>query len=80
MAVLLMIAAAAAASNVAATSAAPAPTKVQDRVVCKSERFIGSHRTQRICKPKSEWDTGRKDAKEALERMRLVNPPEKGSN
>ena len=81
MTVLALLAAAAAASNASAAPVSQEPIKaVEDRVVCKSERFVGSHRTQRICKPKSEWDTARKDAKEAMERMRLVNPPEKGPN
>ena len=86
MAILLMLAAAAAASNAPAApvaSAAPAaqaPVPVQDRIVCKTERFVGSHLSQRICKPKSEWETAKRDAKEALSRMTLINPPEEGGN
>ena len=81
MTVLLWLAAAAANSGAATQVAQAIPPQADgDRIVCKSERFVGSHRSQRICKSKSEWETGKKNAQEALRRMRLVNPPEKGGN
>ena len=81
MAILLWMAAAAA--NAAATGQVAPPPKVADgdRIVCKSQRFVGSHLGQRVCKPKSDWDAGRKDAKDALDQRQLrVNKPEEGPN
>jgi hypothetical protein len=36
-----------------------APTKL-DRVICKNLPVSGSHRKQRICRTKLEWDESRK--------------------
>lgn len=41
-----------------------APEK--ERMICKSEKFVGSNRSQRICKTETEWRIGRENAKGAL--------------
>jgi hypothetical protein len=48
---------------VSATSspAAEVPAQKQDdsaKIVCKSQPFVGSHMSQRICKPRAEWAAG----------------------
>ena len=73
----MLMAAAAAAGAAEAPEAAPVK-KDEDKVVCKSERFVGSHVSQRICKPRSEWETGRKSAKDALQKMKMVNIAKRG--
>ena len=40
-----------------------APTKL-DRVICKNLPISGSHRKQRICRTKLEWDESRKRSRE----------------
>lgn len=70
--------AAVAAGAAATAGTTQAPVKADgDRIVCKSERFVGSHLSERICKPKSEWETGKKSAKDALNKLKLVNPAER---
>ena len=74
---------AAAAANAGVAGEAPQAKKIADgdRIVCKSERFVGSHMSQRVCKPKSDWETGKKNAKDALDRRQLrVNMPDEGPN
>ena len=77
MSVLLWLAAAAASSGTATPTAAAPAQADGDKIVCKAERFVGSHLSERICKPKSEWETGRKNAKDALNRRKLVNPAQR---
>ena len=77
MTLLMLIAAAAAVGTAEAPEAAPVK-KDADKIVCKSERFVGSHVSERICKPKSEWETGRKNAKDALNKMKMVNVAKRG--
>ncbi len=76
--VTLFMVIAAAAAGVAEAPQAASVKKDEDKVVCKSERFVGSHVSQRICKPKSEWETGRKNAKDALNKMKMVNVAKRG--
>ena len=47
------------------------------KVVCKSERFVGSNRTRRICKTKEEWEFGKRHDKEWLDSNsgKLFAPP-----
>ena len=70
MSILLFLAAAAANTGVAGE--APKAKKVADgdRIICKSERFVGSHLGQRVCKTKMEWETARKQTKEFLDSER----------
>jgi hypothetical protein len=35
-----------------------------DRVICKNQPVSGSHRKQRICRTKLEWDESRKRSRE----------------
>ena len=55
--------------------------KAQDpsqKIVCKSERFVGSNMSSRICKTKLEWDQSKTQSKEILDRsngeMRMPKP------
>lgn len=78
MSILFLIAAAAAGSAGAADVNPPTRVKSdQDKMVCKSERFVGSNMSTRICKPRSEWDQAKKDAQKALDRrlLRVDRPP-----
>ncbi len=77
MSVLLWLAAGASLGAIAQAPVAAPVMAVEDKIVCKSERFVGSHLSERICKPKSEWETGKKSAKEALQRRRMINIPER---
>ena len=42
-----------------------------DKIVCKSQKFVGTNIRERICKKKSEWDQGKYDAQRAMERRGL---------
>lgn len=39
-----------------------------DKVICKSERIIGSHLSDRVCRTKSDWDAARFNDKHTLDR------------
>jgi len=57
--------------------------KVEDpsqKMVCKTERFVGSNISSRICKTRAEWDLARKQAKELLDLKRglRVDKPKPG--
>jgi predicted secreted protein len=47
--------------------------KDSERIICKSERFVGSHMSTRICKTKAEWTDGKRKAIEALDHERDKN-------
>jgi hypothetical protein len=58
--------------------------KTQDpsqKIVCKSERFVGSNISTRICKTKAEWDYAKKRAQELfdLKNGQMRAPKPKGS-
>ncbi|WP_310467294.1 hypothetical protein [Sphingomonas sp.] len=36
-------------------------------IVCKRERFVGSNRTEKICKPRLEWEHERTDSQRLLD-------------
>jgi hypothetical protein len=58
-----------AASSGTGVSAQPAeehPAK-KERMVCKTEKFVGSHLSQRICMTETEWQVGKENAKAALD-------------
>lgn len=88
MSVLLLLAAAASDPSAPGTQAPATEMTVEQaireakpgRKICKTERFVGSHLSQRVCMTKMEWEAGAQNAKDALNRMVLVNPPEKGAN
>ncbi|MEO7655536.1 MAG: hypothetical protein ABIS23_07620 [Sphingomicrobium sp.] len=48
------------------------PTK-KDRIICKSEKFVGSNMSKRICKTEAEWKIGRDRAREGFTK-RLAHP------
>jgi len=65
--IYLLVSAAVAQADVPAAPAAPAATKAKgDKVICKSDSFVGSKIPRRICKTQSEWDQGREGAKDTL--------------
>ena len=68
---LITAAVAAAICGSAAVAADPAPAPKEDpskKIVCKTERFVGSRISNRICKTRAEWEQGKADAKDALDR------------
>jgi hypothetical protein len=38
----------------------------KDKIVCKTQRFVGSNIPSRVCKTKGEWEQARIDAKRSL--------------
>lgn len=57
--------------------------KVEDpsqKMVCKTERFVGSNISTRICKTRAEWDLAKKQAQELLDLKRglRVDKPKPG--
>lgn len=57
--------------------AAKKPIDPQQKIVCKTEDFVGSIIPRRICKTKADWDEGAIDAKAALDQQRLETNPAK---
>ena len=53
------------------------PIDPQQKIVCKTEDFVGSLIPRRICKTKADWDEGAIDAKAALDQQRLKTDPVK---
>ena len=63
-----------------ATTAVETPAKPKEKMVCKTERFVGSNIPSRICKTKAEWEQAKIDAKRSLNdppsrRMKEAEPP-----
>ena len=46
------------------------PKDPSQKIVCKSERFVGSNMSTRICKTKAEWDDARKQSQENFDRSK----------
>ena len=68
--IYLLVSAAVAQAGVPASAAAtPAATAKADKVICKSDSFVGSKISRRICKTQSEWDQGREGAKDTLNKI-----------
>jgi hypothetical protein len=67
--VLTYILFAAAAANPTAVPGQEAtePPAKEERVICKSKKFVGSNLSQRICKTETEWRVGKEDAQRALD-------------
>lgn len=55
--------------------AAKKPVDPQQKVICKTEEFVGSIIPRRICKTKADWEQGAIDAKAALDQKRLTDNP-----
>lgn len=72
------------ASGAALAQPATTPASSQDerdKVVCKSERIVGSHLSERICRTKSDWEAARFNDKHMLDRRNgeLTSPTRKGN-
>jgi hypothetical protein len=59
---------AASAPAAAATTAAAAPAEA-DKMICKSERPMGSLIPKRICKTAAQWDAEREQSRKMLQDM-----------
>jgi hypothetical protein len=62
------------------TTTTEAAADPKAKIVCKTERFVGSNIPSRVCKTKGEWEQGKIDAKRSLNkppsrRMRDAEPP-----
>lgn len=56
IAAILVAASVVAMPSAAAAEKAPKAPKDPNEVVCKTERFVGSNRTRRLCLTRAEWD------------------------
>jgi hypothetical protein len=67
MIVYLLFAAAAAVSTPPAASPQPAqqPPK-KEKMICKTDNFVGSRISRRICRTESEWQVGKEGAKDTM--------------
>jgi hypothetical protein len=63
---ILFVAAAANPTAVSGQETTTPPPK-EERVICKSKKFVGSNVSQRICKTETEWRVGKEDAQRALD-------------
>jgi hypothetical protein len=80
MCVVLVLAAVSASGVHAADSETGEVANPKDKIVCKTQRFVGSNIPSRVCKTKGEWEQARIDAKRSLNkppsrRMRDAEPP-----
>jgi hypothetical protein len=69
-------------SGAALAQTTPAPSQDdRDKIVCRSERIVGSHLSERVCRSKSEWDAARYNDKHVLDRRNgeLRAPKPKGN-
>ena len=66
LAYILLIAATGNPTATAPAQAAEEPAK-KERIICKADKFVGSHLTQRICKTETEWRIGKENAKDTLD-------------
>jgi len=60
-------------STAAAAADKPDPNKPVnpgDKIICKSEMFVGSMIPKRVCMTRSQWERGAEDAKDAIESQR----------
>lgn len=76
---LLAAAAAATPATVPMTEEEAIRAAKPDRVICKIEKFVGSHFSQKVCKTKLEWEGGTQNAQDALNHMSLIRPAERSS-
>jgi hypothetical protein len=66
---LLFAATAAASPTTASAQPAQEPPKKKERMICKSDSFVGSRVSRRICKTEAEWQAGKENAKDALDKI-----------
>ena len=79
-AAMLVMPASALAGTPAPGTTAPARINDGDKIICKSERMVGSNLSTRICHTKAEWDAAREADKRTLDRRNgeQVNPTRRG--
>ena len=77
---MLLVPASAFAGTPAPGTAAPTRITDGDKIICKSERMVGSNLSTRICHTKAEWDAAREADKRTLDRRNgeQVNPTRRG--
>lgn len=46
-----------------------------EKVLCRSERVLGSNLTERVCKTKTQWEEEKKRSREYLEAARPIPAP-----
>ena len=78
--VLVLTAAVSATGAYAKDPESTAAADPKAKMVCKTERFVGSNIPSRVCKTKAEWEQGKIDAKRSLNRppsrrMKDAEPP-----
>jgi hypothetical protein len=62
-------------SAVAGENAEAAKRADDDKIICKSQLFVGSRISQRICMRRSEWEAARTNAQKAMdERGKVMKP------
>ena len=66
MLAFILLAAATANTASTATPATAEPAK-KERMICKTDKFVGSHISRRICKTESEWQLAKRRAQDALD-------------
>jgi hypothetical protein len=67
-------------ANDSASETAEATAKPKEKMVCKTERFVGSNIPSRVCRTKAEWEQAKINAKRSLDdppsrRMKEAEPP-----
>jgi hypothetical protein len=75
--VIILVATALIATGAAADPKDQKNAKKDDsqKIICKSEEFVGSMIPRRICMTKAKWDEGEFDAQRALDQKRLGVDP-----
>jgi len=63
---LLFMAAAAAASPTSVGTQPPQPAAKKEKMICKSDDFVGSRIPRRICKTEAEWQACKESAKDTM--------------
>lgn len=56
-------------SDPTASAAAPTaaePPKKEERIICKTRKFVGSNLSRKVCMTEGEWRDGRQNAQDAL--------------
>jgi Spy/CpxP family protein refolding chaperone len=46
------------------------PVNPGDKIICKSDTFVGSKIPKRVCLTRSQWEQGEQDGKDALDSQR----------
>ena len=44
----------------------------EEKLVCKSERNVGSHRSTRVCKSLADWESERTNSKRTMDVVRVL--------